>query len=76
VIASDSLFDSFGLKLSNEDIAEIECLRDVAMATNFGTIPLAAIKWTLTGDNDMRLWCKGWFVFSQPLRLLVACLYS
>ena len=24
-------------KLSNEDIAEIEGLRDVAMATNFGT---------------------------------------
>ena len=22
--------------------------------------------------NDMRLSCKGWFVFSQPLRLLVA----
>jgi len=27
----------FGIKLSNEDIAEIEGLRDVAMATNFGT---------------------------------------
>jgi len=27
----------FGLKFSDEDIAEIECLRVVAMATNFGT---------------------------------------
>jgi len=27
----------FGVKLSDEDIAEIECLRVVAMATNFGT---------------------------------------
>ena len=27
----------FGIKLSNEDIAVIEGLRDVAMATNFGT---------------------------------------
>jgi len=27
----------FGDKLSNEDIAEIEGLRDVAMATSFGT---------------------------------------
>ena len=39
--ASDSLFDSrgrfSGVKLSNEDTAEIEGLRDVAMATNFGT---------------------------------------
>jgi len=65
--ASDSLFDSisrgrfFGVKLSNEDIAEIKGLRDVAMATNFGC------KWTLMGDNDMRLSYKGWFVFSQPL---------
>jgi len=27
----------FGVKLSDEDIAEIECLRVIAMATNFGT---------------------------------------
>ena len=27
----------FGVKLSDEDIAEIECQRVVAMATNFGT---------------------------------------
>jgi len=39
VIASDSLFDSrgwvFGVKLSDEDIADFEVLRDVAMATIF-----------------------------------------
>ena len=28
---------AFGVKLSNEDIAEIEGLENVAMATNFGT---------------------------------------
>jgi len=41
MIASDTLFDSrgwvFGDRLSNEDMAQIEGLRDVAMATNFGT---------------------------------------
>jgi len=38
MIASNTLFDSwlvFGVKLSEEDIAEIECLRVVAMATTF-----------------------------------------
>jgi len=39
--ASDTLFDSrgwvFGAKLSDKDIAEIDYLRVVAMATNFGT---------------------------------------
>jgi len=29
-------------------------------------------KWPLTEDNDMRLSCKGCFVCSQSLRLLVA----
>ena len=41
MIASDTLFDSrwvFRDKLSNEDIAEIKGLRNVAMATNFETI--------------------------------------
>ena len=41
MIASDTQFDSrgwvFGVKLFDEDIAEIECQRVVAMATNFGT---------------------------------------
>jgi len=36
--ASNTLFDSrgwvFGVKLSDEDIGEIKCLRVVAMATN------------------------------------------
>jgi len=39
--ASDTQFDSrewvFGVKLSDEDIAQIKCQRVVAMATNFGT---------------------------------------
>ena len=39
MIASDTKFDSrgwvFGVKLSDEDIAEIECQRVVAMATTF-----------------------------------------
>ena len=39
--ASGTLFDSrgwvFGDKLSNDDIAELEGVRDVAMAPNFGT---------------------------------------
>ena len=38
---SNSLFTveggGFGVKRSDEDIAEIEDLRDVSMATNFGT---------------------------------------
>jgi len=38
VAASDSQFNARGrFLLSNEDIFEIEGLRDVAMATNFGT---------------------------------------
>jgi len=41
MIASDTLFDSrgwfFGVMLSDEDIAGINCLRVVTMATNFGT---------------------------------------
>ena len=40
MIASDMLFDSrwwvFGVKLSDEDLADFEVLRDVAMATFFG----------------------------------------
>jgi len=41
MIANDTLFDCrgwiFEVKLSDEDIAEIECLRVIAMPTNFGT---------------------------------------
>ena len=40
MIASDTQFDSrgwvFGVKLSDEDIADFEVLRDVAMVTVFG----------------------------------------
>jgi len=39
-LSSDALFDSmvgFRVKLSDEDIAQVKCLRFVAMATNFGT---------------------------------------
>ena len=53
VIASDTQFDSrvgFRVKLSDEDIAEIECQRVVAMATNFGT--KIAINWLCVDDID------------------------
>ena len=54
MIASDTLFDSrggfSGVKLSDEDIAEIECLRVVAMATNFGT--KIAINCLCVNDSD------------------------
>jgi len=40
MIASDTLFDSrgwvFGFKRSDEDIADFEVLRDVAIATIYG----------------------------------------
>jgi len=54
MIASDTQFDSrggvFGIKLSDEDIAEIECQRLVAMVTNFGT--KVAINWLCVDDSD------------------------
>ena len=41
VIACGTIFDSrgwvFGVTLSEENLAKIECLRVVAMATSFGT---------------------------------------
>jgi len=41
MVASDTLFDSrgwvFWVKLLDENIVEVECLRIVAMAANFGT---------------------------------------
>jgi len=40
----------FLVKLSNEDIAKIECLRVVAMATNFGTN--IAINWFCVDESD------------------------
>jgi len=54
MIASDTQFDFrgwvFGFRLSDEDIAEIECQRVVAMATNFGT--KIAINWLCLDDSD------------------------
>ena len=54
MIASDTQFDSSGwvfrVKLSIEDMAEIECQRVVAMATNFGT--KIAINWLCVDDID------------------------
>ena len=38
------------VKLSDEDIAVIECLRVVAMATHFGT--KIAINWLCVNDSD------------------------
>jgi len=53
VIASDMLFDSrgwvFGVKLSDEDIADFEVLRVVAMATIFGFL---YIRCTLAPPGD------------------------
>ena len=47
MIAGDTLFDSrgwvLGVKLAVKDIADIECLTDVGIATSFGT------KITITG---------------------------
>jgi len=60
MIASDTLFDSrgwvFGIKLSEENIVEIECLKVVAMATNFGTkIALTGIwEWQQLGNWSWR----------------------
>ena len=53
MIASDTQFDSrvgFRVKLSDEDIAEIECQRVVAMVTNFGT--KVAINWLCVDDSE------------------------
>jgi len=38
----------FGVKLSDDDIAENEGLRDIAMATNFGTkVAITGFVWTI-----------------------------
>jgi len=53
MIASDTQFDSrggFRVRLSDEDIAEIQCQRVVAMATSFGT--KIAINWLCVDDSD------------------------
>ena len=54
MIAGDTLFDSrgwvFGVKLSDDDIADIECLRVIAMATNFGT--KIAVNWLCVNNSN------------------------
>jgi len=53
MIASDTLFDSRGGFLASSypmKTAEIDCLRVVAMATNFGT--KIAINWLCVNDSN------------------------
>ena len=56
MIASNTQFDSrgwvFEVKLSDEDMAETECQRFVAIATNFGT--KIAVNWLFVDDSDYR----------------------
>jgi len=40
----------FGVKLSNEDISNIECLRVITVATNFRT--KIAFNWLGVNDSD------------------------
>ena len=40
------------MKLSGEDIAEMECKRVVAMATNFGTKIGIRPNWLCVNDSD------------------------
>jgi len=40
----------FGVKLSHDDIAEIECIRLITTATNFWT--KIAINWLYVNDSD------------------------
>jgi len=62
MIASDTQFDSMG-GFSRpsypmiKDIAEIECQRVVAMATNFGT--KIAINWLCVDDIDLAIGYEG-----------------
>jgi len=53
MIASDTLFNSTGgfsgVKLSDEHIADLEVLRDIAMVTVFGFLHMG---WTLTPPGE------------------------
>jgi len=53
----------FGNKLSNEDITEIESKGRYHGNQFWDYI---SCKWILTGDNDIEISYKGWFVFSKP----------
>jgi len=55
----------FGVKLSDEDIAEIECLRVVDMATNVGT--KIAINWLCVNDSDSAIDYVGRFEWSADI---------
>jgi len=71
--ASDSTFDSMGgFSGSSYSIktAEIECLTGVAMVINFGT--RLAVNGLRRKITTLGISYKGWFVFSQPLPVLVA----
>ena len=73
MIAGDTLFESmgwvFGEKLWRHTLPEIGCPRDIAMATNFGNALPANRLWRETTTWGFRV---KQFIFSQPLRLLVA----
>ena len=62
MIASDTLFDSrrwfFGVKLSDEDIADFDILRDVAMATIFGFLYMGA-HWRHLANTSKPSMCGG-----------------
>ena len=62
----------FGVKLSNKDVAEIEGLRDVAMATNFGTKIATTV---FVNDNDYAIGYGGGFECSADRMqiLLIPC---
>ena len=58
------------MKLSDDDIAEIEGLRDVAMDDGNQFRDNISCKWILTGDNDMRISYRM-VCFQSTLCLLV-----
>jgi len=65
MIASDTLLIlgvGFGIKLSDEDIADIERLKFVAMATNFGS--KIALNCRCVNDSDYSSWLWRGFEWS------------
>jgi len=72
MIASDTLFDSSGGFSGSNYLmktAEIECLRVVAMATNFGT--KIAINWLCVNDSDWAIGYRGEFEWSVDRRQIL-----
>jgi len=64
MIASDTFFDSrggliFGVKLSDEDVADFEVLRDVAMTTIFGFINIWGAHWRHLKNTTEPSMCGG-----------------